>query len=188
MSATWSYKDTGSGLKIYRLTLTAHNRYEPAYPLNYHMYYQGWAWNACSSAMLWKWNGIPTAQCTEEVLAGFIDVLFQVKTHSSTWDAHRVFAQVPETDNEHVYESPFFELMLEKVYPGIAPVYVFENRSHKSSPQRIFDLDTDLMFQWKEKYHAEQKAKQVAAGGSDRTITLGNGAGKRPVASREYFR
>lgn len=188
MSATWSYKDTGSDWKIYQLILTAPNRYEPAYPNEYKMYYQGWAWNACSSAMLWKWQSIPEAHCTEEVLAGFIEVLLRVKEISSSWDAHRVFAQVPETDNEYVYESPFFELMLEKVYPGIEPVYVFENRSHKSSPQRIFDLDTDLMYHWKTKYHAEQKAKQVAAGGSDGTITLGNGAGKRPVAAGEYFR
>lgn len=213
--ARWTWKSDGNH-KIVRLNIEAKSPFG-SHMSQYQMYYQGWAWGACSCASLWGWNHIPERIVNEETLAGFIRVfLHEVVPTISSWNPHRVFAQVPlsgydEATEESNARSPFFEYLIDTVYPGVEPVYSFTNRSHKSTTQRLFDLDTDIMADWLRKYDATHPAKPVeekpvapiAATSSDiGTIifndlgnlpapTIGavklNRGGQRPLAPGEYF-
>lgn len=206
MDTQWSY-DIRNDFKIVQLNLEVPTKYDPTMKTKYYMFYQSWAWGACSCATLWGWGGIPKNYCTDEVLAGFIkNLVLTLRPNISSWDPHRAFAQVPAVGRdpetgEQGYPSPFFEFLMERVYPDTKPVYEFRNRAHASTMQRLFDLDTDVMLAWMEKYHAEQKAKQVAAS----VVVDGNGGtiiaakpgivavgkhleGSRPLAPGEYFR
>lgn len=191
----WSYKIENQPFKIVRLQLEAPSKWDPDHPAIYSMFYQSWTWGACSCATLWGWMGISQQFCTDEALAGFIHLLLnEAQPIISSLNPHRAFAQVPAVGRdpetgENGYPAPFFEYLMERVYSGMEPVYQFRNRSHASTMQRLYDLDTDQMLVWLENYNAEQKAKQDAANHSGNgTIILGNGAGQRPVAAGEYFR
>lgn len=209
MSATWSY-NIRDQFKIVQLNLEGPSKWDPTVKSQYHMFYQSWAWGACSCATLWGWSGIPREYCTDEALAGFIkNLVLGVRPNISSWDPHRAFAQVPavgrdEETGEHGYPTPFFEFLMERVYPDTKPVYEFRNRSHESTMQRLFDLDTDQMLNWLSRYNHEQaeqqKAKQAEAAARSSSngtiiparagvVPLGKHLeGSRPLAPGEYFR
>lgn len=209
----WTYEQAPGDFKIIRLILEAPNKYDPSVKARYSMFYQSWAWGACSCATLWGWSSIPKAHCSDEVLAGFIkNLVLDVRPNISSWNPHRAFAQVPavgrdEETGEHGYPSPFFEFLMERVYPDTKPVYEFRNRAHASTMQRLFDLDTDVMLAWMENYNAEQTKKQLAdalalsssnksgtiitgkPGVGQRVVAVGKHLeGSRPLAPGEYFR
>ena len=167
----WSHRIIDTAHKIVELKYTTVSPYDSTLQSSYKMFYQSWAFGACSTATLWKWSGIGSRGCDEAVLAGFVKCLLgEVRPGISSWDPHRVFAQVPLAGEyidaaghtQYHEESPFFEFFLKTIYPGQEPAYVYENRSHKSTPQRLYDFDTDIALKWMENYYAEERKKDAA--------------------------
>ena len=177
--------------KIVQLTLTKPSPYGEEDPYKYHIFYQSWAFGACSTATLWGWKNIPVRHCTEETLAEFVRYLLdKVRPAVSSWDPHRVFAMLPlaglvKSGGENT-EPPFFTLFHNTIYRGQEPVYVYQNRSHDSTDQRLFDFDTDKALTWLEKYDAEKKLEQAAALHTDGTIIVQPGA-SNVAAAVQYF-
>ena len=166
------------------------------------MKYQGWGLGGCSTAFLWGWNCIAVEAANKESLKSFIDA-FAVAMQQHTYNPHMVFCQIPAD-----YEGLWWPFLIREVYGEIQPVYKYENRAHDSTQQRLFYLDTDLLFKWRENYVEAQESKADIDGsdvpnvgnepvgilpepqpvGNNRTIIkLGNGAGQHPIAPGEYF-
>ena len=125
------------------------------------VYFQGWGFGACSTNFLWNWYSIPKEACCEESLAGFIEAYRSAQSHSH-WNAHMFMCQIP-ADSDDYLESMFFKYFRETIYPDIKPVFVYENRAHESSLQRLYYFDTDVMFNWQGAYHAKQREKNIEA-------------------------
>lgn len=153
----WSIKTKDDVHRIYHLVLTRTDRGEP-----YHVTavrYQAWAFGACSMAAVWKWDNIPA---NEEMLAMFLRDALLPMHDSQDWECKRIFCQVPAggkyNEWDEQVEIPFFKLLRETIFPDLQPAYTFENLSHKSTEQRLFDLSIPVMRTWMENYYAEQKA------------------------------
>lgn len=163
--------------------------------------FQGWGFNACSTAFVWGWNGIPSYACNEEALAGFI-AAYEDARECSSWNPHMFFAQVPGEGkcgpyNDFHEESPFFKFFRETIYPDLKPVFTYDNRAHASTEQRLFYFDTDVMVKWQGAYHAKKRkqaeeAARRSSGDGGNAASAGEGTiiasnGDAPVEQCQYF-
>ena len=150
--------------------------------------YQGWAMGGCSTAQCWGWISVPKFACTKEHLVGFIDALKSV-AGASCYDPKMFFAQLPVEGREG-FSSEFWKFMLSEICPDLQPVYTYKNRAHASTLQRLYYVDTEPLYEYAEKYHAEQKRLQekpvAVVGSSNGTIITGAG-GIKPPEYDQYF-
>lgn len=157
-------KDTAH--KIYHLQLWSKKFHEPHILTS--VKYQAWGFGSCSMANVWGFSNVPA---NESLLALFIRDALLPMHDEQDWQTQRIFVQVPAggfyNDYDEQYEIGFFKLLRETIFPDLQPAYVFENKSHKSTEQRLFDLSIPEMREWMENYYAEQGTPNVGNGSSD---------------------
>lgn len=124
--------------------------------------YQGWALGGCSMASLWSFT-IRFDRFTDKEWAAFIACFQEVRRACSEYNPKRVFAMMPKPGECDFY--PGFRAFKDKFWPEVEPVYCFENKSHHSTEQQLFDLDTTRMDAWLENYYAQEEARRISAAG-----------------------
>lgn len=187
--------------KLYTLEYWGPHRYSPEHlSCVARLYFQAWAFGGCSANALWGFYHIQHEQYyTEEFVYGFMKTLKELWDMSG-YDAKRVFVQAPAG------KEGIFKYILQLTGQSeLRPAYKFENKSHTSSEQRLFDVPSEDWWEWMNAYEkrmaekekglsqkaalkaAMEKANEkVSAGGRVAAVVVGNGTGMRPIAPGEF--
>lgn len=214
----WTTRIDPGNPRRYNLIFHAVGKYDAVERERAALKYEGWFLGGCSTAGLWGFSSIVSLEwCTEEVLAGLVNAIYEVRTTGGSYDPHMVLCQVP-AHRDGAGENSFFKLFRETIYPDVRPIFTYENRAHESSTQRLYYFDTDVMYAWLRRYNANRKAAQekpavpvipnvgnvanaaelqrgtiiddrfhVGAIHQDAVFIGANQQGQRPIAPGEYF-